>query len=143
MTWQLTLCWAYSRGVEALLTSRQHHDGTGNVRDVRQQPRDAADEELSDRSGRDPLGRCYSGLLGTKLVAGLEVHVSWHSNRAPTIPKYCGMLVEAIRALVKRESLVDAAGLLIRYFNNGAPPGMTQEMAGFRAGEGRGCARPG
>ncbi len=104
---------------------------------------DAAAEEPSDRTGWDPLGRCYSGLLGTKLVAGLEVHVSWHCNRRATIPKYCGMLVQAIRAVVKRESLVDAAGLLIRYFNNGAPPGVMQKMAGFRAGEGCGCARPG
>jgi tetratricopeptide (TPR) repeat protein len=46
-------------------------------------------------------------------------------------PRVLRTLAQAIRALVERETLMEAAQLLIRYVNSGSPLGITQEMAEF------------
>ena len=46
-------------------------------------------------------------------------------------PRVLRTLAQAIRALVERETLMEAARHLTRYVNSGAPLGMTQEMAEF------------
>jgi len=52
-------------------------------------------------------------------------------HQDPDDPRVLRTLAQAIRILVERESLVEAAGLLARYANGGAPLGMTEEITQF------------
>jgi uncharacterized caspase-like protein len=92
---------------------------------------DAAFEELL-RQARYHYGRLLfqHGEDFNEAVASLEAAL----RQDQSDPRVLHMLAQAIRALVERESLVQAKSYLVRYLNSGAPDGISAELVNFLTG---------
>jgi uncharacterized caspase-like protein/tetratricopeptide (TPR) repeat protein len=122
----LEVCQRHADALASLRTARNLYEDE-SVWQAEQRRDPAASEWL--RQAHYHYGRLqleYGGDLN-EAVAALRAALQQDGDD----PRVLRTLAQAIRALVERETLMEAAGLLTRYVNSGAPLGMTQEMAGF------------
>ena len=122
------MCQRHADALASLRTARNLYEDE-SVWQAEQRRDPAASEWL--RQAHYHYGRLqleYGGDLN-EAVAALRAALQQDGDD----PRVLRTLAQAIRALVERETLMEAAGLLhpLRQCTRGAPLGMTQEMAGF------------